>query len=71
MPGDAELIPFLSDGAFPPPGALKSAVDPADREDIITQYRSLLHVAATRAKKALRVSWSGAQTSLFGDRATR
>jgi len=67
----AVAIPFLSDGAFPPPGALKSAVDPADREDIITQYRSLLHVAATRAKKALRVSWSGAQTSLFGDRATR
>jgi superfamily I DNA/RNA helicase len=58
-------IPFLSDGAFPPPGALKSAVDPADREDIINQYRSLLHVAATRAKKALRVSWSGSPTSLF------
>ncbi|EDP62689.1 hypothetical protein BAL199_22812 [alpha proteobacterium BAL199] len=28
------------------------------------QYRSLLHVAATRAKKALRVSWSGKPTAL-------
>lgn len=57
-------IPFLSDTAFPPPGALRTAVGAADREDIVTQYRSLLHVAATRAKKALRVSWSGALSSL-------
>lgn len=62
----AVVIPFLSDTAFPPPGALKSAVDDADREDIVTQYRSLLHVAATRAKKALRISWSGLRTSLIG-----
>ena len=37
----------------------------ADREDIIMQYRSLLHVAATRAKRALRVSWSGNATDLI------
>ena len=61
----AVAIPFLSDGTFPPLGALRSAVDAADREDIITQHRSLLHVAATRAKKALRISWSGAPTSLI------
>jgi superfamily I DNA/RNA helicase len=60
----AVAIPFLSEAAFPPPGALRSAVDPADKEDIVMQYRSLLHVAATRAKKALRVSWSGALTTL-------
>ena len=60
----AVAIPFLSESAFPPPGALKSAVDAADREDIVTQYRSLLHVAATRAKKALRVSWSGKVSGL-------
>lgn len=60
----AVAIPFLSDTAFPPIGALKSAVDPADLDDIVTQYRSLLHVAATRAKKALRVSWSGTPTTL-------
>jgi superfamily I DNA/RNA helicase len=61
----AVAIPFLSDGTFPPLGAVRSAVDAADREDIITQHRSLLHVAATRAKKALRISWSGAPTSLI------
>lgn len=61
----AVAIPFLSDGAFPPPGALRAAVDPADKEDIVTQYRSLLHVAATRAKKALRVSWSGSPTGMI------
>ena len=60
----AVAIPFLSDTAFPPSGALRAAVDSADREDIVMQYRSLLHVAATRAKKALRVSWSGKPTSL-------
>jgi superfamily I DNA/RNA helicase len=60
----AVAIPFLSDTAFPPSGALRAAVDSADREDIIMQYRSLLHVAATRAKKALRVSWSGTPSNL-------
>jgi superfamily I DNA/RNA helicase len=61
----AVAIPFLSDGSFPSQGVLKSAVDAADRDDIIVQHRSLLHVAATRAKKALRVSWSGQPTNLF------
>jgi superfamily I DNA/RNA helicase len=61
----AVAIPFLSETAFPPPGALKASVDAADREDIRVQYRSLLHVAATRAKKALRVSWSGTASSLL------
>jgi superfamily I DNA/RNA helicase len=61
----AVAIPFLSDAAFPPSGVLRTAVDAADREDIVMQYRSLLHVAATRAKQALRVSWSGTATSLM------
>lgn len=64
----AVVIPFLSDTAFPPPGALRAAVDAADREDIVTQYRSLLHVAATRAKKALRVSWSGEPATIMNPR---
>lgn len=64
----AVAIPFLSDTAFPPPGALRAAVDAADREDIVTQYRSLLHVAATRAKKALRVSWSGEPATIMNPR---
>lgn len=58
-------IPLLSESAFPPAGALNAAVDQADRTDIVDQYRSLLHVAATRAKKTLRVSWSGAPTLLI------
>lgn len=61
----AVAIPFLSDATFPPHGALRSAVDAADCEDIITQYRSLLHVAATRAKKSLRISWSGHPTKIM------
>lgn len=67
----AVAIPFLSDSAFPPQGALRAAVDGADKEDIVNQYRSLLHVAATRAKKALRVSWSGTLTGLVGDDARK
>ena len=58
-------IPFLSEAAFPPAGALNAAVDQADRTDIVDQYRSLLHVAATRAKNALRISWSGTPTPLI------
>lgn len=61
----AVAIPFMSGAAFPPLGALRAAVDSADREDIVMQYRSLLHVAATRAKKALRISWSGKVSDLI------
>ena len=61
----AVAIPFLSRSAFPPQGAVKAAVDDADRADTVDRYRSLLHVAATRAKTALRVSWSGEPTSLI------
>ncbi len=60
----AVAIPFLSEADFPPVGALKAAVDAADRADIIDQNRSLLHVAATRAKRALHISWSGVLTNL-------
>lgn len=61
----AVAIPFLSQTTFPPAGALKAAVDAADRDDILDQHRLLLHVAATRAKRALRVSWSGLKTALI------
>ena len=61
----AVAIPFMSNTTLPSESVLKAAVDAADREDIVMQYRSLLHVAATRAKKALRVSWSGEPTKLM------
>ena len=59
----AVALPFLSDGVYPPRVALKNAVDSAEEEDMLNQYRSLLHVAATRAMSALYVSWSGAATA--------
>lgn len=52
-------ICFVSANNFPPSVALSAAADNVDREDIMMQFRSLLHVAATRAKSMLRVSWSG------------
>ena len=55
----AIAIPFMSDSLFPPKWMLGNAVDEANREDIEAQLKSLLHVAATRAKGHLRVSWSG------------
>ena len=55
----AIAIPFMSDSLFPPKCMLYNAVDEANREDIEAQLKSLLHVAATRAKGHLRVSWSG------------
>jgi superfamily I DNA/RNA helicase len=61
----AVAIPFLSERAFPPASALSAAVDAAHRADILDQHRFLLHVAATRAKEALRISWAGQPTPLL------
>ena len=55
----AVAMPRLSHANFPPAWILKKAIDVADREDQLLQMRSLLHVAATRAKEHLRVSWAG------------
>jgi superfamily I DNA/RNA helicase len=55
----AVAIPFMSSSLFPPKWLLDNAVDEADREDVQAQLKSLLHVAATRAKGHLRLSWSG------------
>ena len=62
----AVAIPFMSSGKFPPKWLLDKAVDEADRQDMEIQFKSLLHVAATRAKGFLRVSWSG-EPSIFFD----
>ena len=55
----AVAIPFISSVKFPPKWRLDKAIDEADKEDMKVQFKSLLHVAATRAKAFLRVSWSG------------
>ena len=62
---ESVAIPFLSDENFPPKGARSSAVDKADQTEIFERHRALLHVAATRAKKRLLVSWSINQSSLI------
>ncbi len=58
-------IPFLSKDEFPP-GSIRSAgVDAADSRMIMEREKSLLHVAGTRAKETLRLSWSGDRTALL------
>jgi superfamily I DNA/RNA helicase len=61
----AVAIPLLSSDTFPPKGVVASAVDAADKREIIEREKALLHVAATRAKKELRVSWHGQPSKLL------
>ena len=61
----AVAIPYLSEEVFPPKKALAAAVDPADKRVILEREKSLLHVAATRAKNVLRVSWAGKASSII------
>ena len=61
----AVAIPFLSASNFPPRFLIEQGVDEIDRAEIVTRFRSLLHVAATRAKEVLRISWSGARSKLI------
>lgn len=61
----AVAMPYLAQSSFPPAAALRAAVDEVDRRNILQQQKSLLHVAATRAKRILRISWSGAPSPLL------
>jgi superfamily I DNA/RNA helicase len=61
----AVCIPFLSASKFPPKFVLDKGVDEIDRRDIENRFRSLLHVAATRAKQELHISWSGKKSELI------
>lgn len=61
----AVALPFVSEDSFPPKTMLKAAVDAADLREMTEREKSLLHVAATRAKKLLRVSWSGNPSSIL------
>lgn len=54
----------VSDGAFPPPWAYKG-VPEEDRPDKDRQFRSLLYVAASRARDELVVTWKGAPSALL------
>lgn len=54
----------VSDGSFPPPWAYKG-VPEEDKPDKDTQFRSLLYVAASRARDELVVTWKGAPSALL------
>lgn len=54
----------VSDGSFPPPWAYKG-VPEEDRPDKDRQFRSLLYVAASRARDELVVTWKGAPSALL------
>lgn len=54
----------ISDGVVPNQWMLDHAV-PEERADVMLQERSLLYVAASRARDALAVTWSGAPSPLL------
>jgi superfamily I DNA/RNA helicase len=54
----------VSDGSFPPPWAYKG-IPEEDRSDRDKQFRSLLYVAASRARDELVVTWKGAPSELL------
>jgi len=55
----------VSDGQFPPPWAYKNLPD-EDKADRDKQFRSLLYVAASRARDELVVTWKGSPSRLLG-----
>lgn len=59
------FIAGAEEGSLPPRAALAAAVDAATRREIIDLERSLVHVAATRAKSFLHVSWVGKPASVL------
>jgi hypothetical protein len=54
----------ISDGSFPPQWSLKG-VAPEDRADVLLRERSLLYVAASRARDELVVTWKGQPSALL------
>lgn len=54
----------VSDGSFPSPFLMKDVLD-EDRADRMKQARSLLYVAASRARDELVVTWKGAPSDLL------
>jgi superfamily I DNA/RNA helicase len=52
-------------GLVPLAKALREVVDPADREGVIAQERSLLYVASTRARERVLLTWTGVRSELL------
>lgn len=57
----------VSDGVVPNAWVLEKA-SPEEREDVMLRERSLLYVAASRARDALVVTWNGKPSPLLGTR---
>ena len=64
---DYVALALLSEEMIPPRNALLRAVDDAGRREITEREKSLLHVASTRARTGLRISWHGSQPALVKD----
>ncbi|MBQ3358380.1 MAG: AAA family ATPase [Microbacterium sp.] len=54
----------VSDGSFPPSAAYKGVPD-EEKPDLDKRFRSLLYVAASRARDELVVTWKGAPSHLL------
>ncbi|WEK61717.1 MAG: AAA family ATPase [Candidatus Microbacterium colombiense] len=54
----------VSDGSFPPPMAYKGVPD-EEKPDLDKRFRSLLYVAASRARDELVVTWKGSPSGLL------
>jgi superfamily I DNA/RNA helicase len=50
---------------IPPKSVIEGAIDAPSRRDAIDRERALIHVAATRARSMLRVSFVHARTALL------
>lgn len=61
---DHVALALLAEDTIPPRLAMQRAVDDAGRREIIEREKSLLHVASTRARSGLRISWHGEQPAL-------
>jgi len=62
---DRVALALLSNETIPPRQALSHAVDEAGRREVIEREKSLIHVAGTRARSELRVSWHGSRPDLI------
>jgi len=60
------VIIDVSEGSFPPPASLKN-LPPEERPEAFTRARSLLYVAASRARDELVVTYQGGPSGLVAD----
>ncbi len=64
---DYVAVALLSTDIIPPQKAIRGAVDEAAKRELIEREKSLLHVACTRARKELRISWNGSRPEIVNE----